>query len=220
MQEKIVVFRLAPGNRRRAFTLIELLIVVLIIAILAAIAVPNLLEAQTRAKSARARADLRTVATALEAYCGVFGEYPPNRKSIYYSLPYELTTPIAFLTSRDLLDPFSLHPDPKTIPEQYIVFARYYSYHKIVGPEGMADDNNPWESIDAPPRNLTAFLKYGAWRMYSSGPDRTFFDGVWNTDERSFDIEYDPTNGTVSFGNIHRTQKYPQGTGNPAGLYP
>jgi prepilin-type N-terminal cleavage/methylation domain-containing protein len=52
----------------RGFTLIELLIVVAIIAILAAIAVPNFLEAQVRAKVSRARTDMRSLAMAVEAY--------------------------------------------------------------------------------------------------------------------------------------------------------
>ena len=53
---------------KRGFTLIELLIVVAIIAILAAIAVPNFLEAQTRAKITRVKSDLRTLATGVESY--------------------------------------------------------------------------------------------------------------------------------------------------------
>src|SRR5438067_8339679 len=89
---------------RRAFTLIELLIVVAIIAILAAIAVPNFLEAQTRAKVSRAKADLRTVATALEAYNVDTNKYPPDfgYGAIYSSfLPRlaHLTSPVAYITS-------------------------------------------------------------------------------------------------------------------------
>lgn len=61
---------------KQAFTLIELLIVVAIIAILAAIAVPNFLEAQTRSKVARVKADFRSVATAIETYRIDNNKYP------------------------------------------------------------------------------------------------------------------------------------------------
>jgi len=61
---------------KKGFTLIELLIVVAIIAILAAIAIPNFLQAQTRAKVSRAEADMRSIATALESYYVDHNEYP------------------------------------------------------------------------------------------------------------------------------------------------
>ncbi len=58
------------------FTLIELLIVVAIIAILAAIAIPNFLEAQTRSKVSRVKSDLCIIATAVESYTVDWGVTP------------------------------------------------------------------------------------------------------------------------------------------------
>ena len=52
----------------KGFTLIELLIVVAIIGIIAAIAIPNLLNAIDRGKQKRTMADLRSVGTAIESY--------------------------------------------------------------------------------------------------------------------------------------------------------
>lgn len=69
-------------KRIKGFTLIELLIVVAIIAILAAIAIPNFLEAQTRAKVARVKADLRSIATGIESYYVDNSTYPQQDSSL------------------------------------------------------------------------------------------------------------------------------------------
>jgi len=66
---------------KKGFTLIELLIVVAIIAILAAIAVPNFLEAQVRSKASRVKADLRSLATAIESYYVDNNAYPATDSS-------------------------------------------------------------------------------------------------------------------------------------------
>lgn len=64
-------------RRLRAFTLIELMIVIAIILILAAIAVPRYFEAQTRSQVSRVKAELRSLATAIESYRIDHREYPP-----------------------------------------------------------------------------------------------------------------------------------------------
>ena len=73
-------------NHSKAFTLIELLIVVAIIGILAAIAVPNFLNAQIRAKISRTYADENALSTALGMYHMDIGAYPPEDFQKIYQL--------------------------------------------------------------------------------------------------------------------------------------
>ena len=68
-------------KKQKGFTLIELLIVVAIIGIIAAIAIPNLLNAIDRGKQKRTMADLRSMGTAIEEY-SIDNNFYPNTATI------------------------------------------------------------------------------------------------------------------------------------------
>ncbi len=224
-------------KNNKAFTLIELLIVVAIIAILAAIAVPNFLEAQVRSKVSRVKSDLRTLATGMESYyvdnnaypmCNNFGVALNAAESTGVAGAQDgpvlevLSTPIAYVTNSLIQDPFQAklrtggvyngagnqpglnasYPDnPTDLPV-------YQSYqYQSMGFDNRADyGNTPIKPI--------------AWVTFSSGPDLTYFnmggilarnsisqDGRPDLQKLDYCINtiYDPTNGTISFGEIFRS---------------
>jgi prepilin-type N-terminal cleavage/methylation domain-containing protein len=182
----------------RAFTLIELLIVVAIIAILAAIAVPNFLEAQTRAKVSRAKADIRTLVTATEAYRVDHTNYPdPSDENGVQQPPgsftplifetktsTQITTPIAYITSR-LDDPF---PNPN---------GENSLFHFSTIPNIRAVINDPI-SLGL----IETFLGTTVQYLYiSQGPDLQHDPPNVLSLNPTANV-YDPTNGTVSVGDI------------------
>src|SRR6266550_7330282 len=65
-----------PATRAHGFTLIELIVVILIIATLAAILVPAALRTLDRAKSAQAKNDVTQIVTAVNAFYTEYGKYP------------------------------------------------------------------------------------------------------------------------------------------------
>lgn len=181
----------------KAFTLIELLIVVAIIGILAAIAIPNFLQAQVRSKVARARMEMKTVATAVEVYHVDHNEYPWIEQNPGYDIPRVLTTPNEYLSSLPK-DPFG--PSlPYDIYMAYLTTNDYYYATK----KYFDLFNWLWQVYPGGAENSPAL-----WDLQNKGPDRAW--ARWPADggsgvlelDRPFEFQYDPSNGTISAGNI------------------
>ena len=174
----------------KAFTLIELLIVVAIIGILAAIAVPNFLNAQLKAKISRAKADIRNLGVALDSYQLDNNHYPGGagnwcsgcrfwQRHSYRFHP--LTTPISYISSIPT-DPFQDHMHPFESHGGLLDGAYIYGDRTESGTRDM------FERYEKP---FEFFL--GSW-----GPDRT-----WEA-FKSFDRDriYHASNGLMSGGDI------------------
>ena len=185
---------------KKGFTLIELLIVVAIIAILAAIAIPNFLEAQTRSKVSRAQADMRNLSTALESYLVDRNHYPlpfPWGDNSASNIPNELSTPVAYITSAtSFFDPFSLRL-------RGMYGERYNRYGYITSDYGTR--LNGYNIL------LPAYKQaIGMWRLDSFGPDERC-GPPGSPSNWPNEVTYDATNGTVSRGDIYRSQRDTQG---------
>ena len=204
---------------KKGFTLIELLIVVAIIAILAAIAVPNFLEAQTRAKVTKVLADMRSYVVAVESYvvdnneampCAYWSPFADAKvNNLYWYMWIEindnikggagkhLTTPIAYMTSLPL-DPFVTKRFGYPISYTWFYEGKAKMGGRYERPTKMNDAARagfgPHPGGDNAPYVLYGERTY-QWHMETFGPDRAWWlenDGVI----------YDPTNGTVSAGDI------------------
>ena len=217
-------------RKRTGFTLIELLIVIAIIAILALIAIPNFLEAQTRSKVSRAKADMRSLSLAVEAYQVDNNTYiqsicpdtdpelaPENGGQAYYPNGAtdswgwygRLTTPVAYITSIPL-DPFG-----KPLGKSWTGSKSTNVYHFYSG------NGQSYPSLPAAlpgyfnaPRTMWLLISQGPNLLTDTEVDHGGADcymlfnplpaGNHPEDDSWLGVFYDPTNGTISFGDIYR----------------
>ncbi len=181
--------------QKKAFTLIELLIVVAIIGILAAIAVPNFLNAQIRAKISRVYGDLRSIQTAIEMYTVDYGREIldtgeiPNYWGDANHVWKQLTTPRSYISPSAFTDPFV----PETNPvsggaANEAVKVGTYQYHNITF----------WRETD---RGGMKTLADPTARYYvrSAGPDRWY---IVHPMRLMNWMAFDVSNGLQSIGDI------------------
>jgi prepilin-type N-terminal cleavage/methylation domain-containing protein len=219
-------------TNKKGFTLIELLIVVAIIAILAAIAIPNFLQAQTRSKVSRNQSDMRTIATALESYFVDNNEYTRDSDS---SMDFLDCGPGAIDPSSAIFAQCSNGLLQLTTPVPYIASLPRDPFNRGVAIDGAGSNwyrigSGTW-SYSSPPINSNdhqnadlVFAQVGrqpCFVIIGTGPDggrcrmgyknypfMSLYEGGASTDllkgHPKCYTDYDPTNGTVSLGDIYR----------------
>ncbi|MBD3266925.1 prepilin-type N-terminal cleavage/methylation domain-containing protein [bacterium] len=177
-------------NKRFGFTLIELLIVVAIIGILAAIAVPNFLNATLRSKLAKAQSEMQSIVTALESYRVDNNMYPPwlnesgAQKNPLPTRLYPLTTPIAYMSSVPQ-DPFIYGPPGTRMNENQNESYTTYDYTE-------ARSRIVFGGRSVLPRQARCC----EFKLTSAGPDYT---NTWGNS-----VTYQISNGLRSFGDLIR----------------
>ncbi|MCX7015437.1 MAG: type II secretion system protein [Candidatus Sumerlaeota bacterium] len=195
-------------NRSRAVALIEILALAAVIGVLAAVAIPNFLEAQARSDISRVRADMRVLGAAVEAY-RLDWVVPPYGEYVYSGCPgwhlskgvpryslsalRRLTTPTAYVQSIPR-DAFGGGLKWKASPYTN----HYYPYNSV--------------TCAYSPQFATLSAKGYAWHIASYGPSGKSLSTQSALAGLTSSAVYDPTNGTLSLGLLIRTNKgeYPE----------
>lgn len=169
------------------FTMVELMVVVTILCIMVAIAIPNFLAAEVRAKVSSVNANQAMLSIALEAYFDDHGTYPLNAEkgALRGEDLLALKQPITYFTAIPT-DPFDT-TDPRLRGRTFLRYLNYDQY-----PEALQGGVFYHQGQVLRPRYI----------LHSNGPD---FENDFPASAHPWEIVlYDPTNGTTSKGDICR----------------
>lgn len=195
---------------RQAFTLVELLIVVAIIGILSAIALPNYRNATIKSHVVKAKMDLRSLSVGLESYRLDNNRFPRKNSDVqfftFYLMP-DLTTPIAYVNNPSVIDPFGPVEEyedatrqPPGLDEGFAAnqqpliknsytYTPYVSLSRIHGRPELRREGFALVSVG--PDRQDSYMVDFPFPQYYRFPGETVRDSIYN-----------PSNGLESFGDI------------------
>ena len=189
----------------KGFTFVELSIVVAIIAILAAIAVPTFLEAKTRAAVSRSKSELALLNMAVNSYRLEEGTYPLNAtpgKVDLWDLKV-LTTPVVYL-SRLPMDTLTTQEARGEKHARALNPIPYHYYNALQhDPQEGLRFLHPETNTHLPGFAAALLWGYGPASALRADPGEAVTQ-IHPEGEVQI-LPYDPTNGTTSAGDIYQT---------------